>query len=94
MNNNNSFRPPLVTTSAGPRRGRAVWPAAAAEWYRDLGLPLPSNCWVEGNPPIPFEQIVQDSPVETWDQDYRARARRYPVFLAADPLVGWPKGSS
>jgi hypothetical protein len=33
----------------------------AAAWYRELGLPLPSNCWVDGNPPIPYEQTVQDS---------------------------------
>jgi hypothetical protein len=60
--------------------------AAAAEWYREQDLPLPSNCWVVGNPPIPYEQTVQDSPWETWDRSYRARARRCPVFLATEPL--------
>jgi hypothetical protein len=58
----------------------------AAEWYRAHGLPLPSNCMVEGNPPIPYEQTVQDSPEETWDRDYRARAWRCPVFLVTEPL--------
>jgi hypothetical protein len=29
---------------------------------------------------------VQDSPEETWDRDYRARAWRCPVFLVTDPL--------
>lgn len=57
-----------------------------AEWYRSRGLPLPSNCWVKENPPIPYERTVQDSPWETWDRAYRARARRCPVFLATDPL--------
>jgi hypothetical protein len=58
----------------------------AADWYREQGLPLPSNCWVEGNPPIPYERTVQDSPWETWDRGYRVRARRFPVFLATEAL--------
>ena len=58
----------------------------AARWYQAQGLPLPSNCWVEGNPPIPYERTVQDSPWETWDRGYRARARRFPVFLATEAL--------
>jgi hypothetical protein len=29
---------------------------------------------------------VQDSPWETWDRAYRARARRFPVFLTTDPV--------
>lgn len=58
----------------------------AARWYRELGLPLPSNCWVDGNPPIPYEQTVQDSPERSWDIDYRRRSRTYPTFLATDPL--------
>jgi hypothetical protein len=58
----------------------------AARWYRDQGLPLPSNCWVDGNSPIPYERTVQDSPRETWDRGYRVRARRWPIFLATDAL--------
>jgi hypothetical protein len=58
----------------------------AAEWYRARGLRLPSNCMVKGNPPIAYEQTVQDSPEETWDRHYRARAWRCPVFLVTDPL--------
>ena len=49
------------------------------------GLPLPSNCWVDENPPIPYEQTVRDAPASTWDRDYRA-ARRHPTFLATDAL--------
>jgi hypothetical protein len=58
----------------------------AADWYRGQGLSLPSNCWVPENPPIPYEQTVQDSPWETWDRGYRVRARRFPVFLVTQPL--------
>jgi hypothetical protein len=58
----------------------------AAVWYQKLGLPLPSNCWVDGNPPIPYEQTVQDSPERSWDIDYRRRSRTYPTFLATDAL--------
>ena len=58
----------------------------AADWYRSQTLPLPSNCCVESNPPIPYEQTVEDSPEETWDRAYRVRARRCPVFLATEPL--------
>jgi hypothetical protein len=60
--------------------------ALAAAWYQAQGLALPSNCWVEGNPPIPYERTVQDSPSETWDRAYRARARRCPIFLTTDPI--------
>lgn len=45
-----------------------------------------SNCLVKGNPPIPYQRTVQDSPEETWDRDYRARAWRCPVFLVTEPL--------
>ena len=58
----------------------------AADWYRARGLPLPSNCWVPNNPPIPYELTVQDRDLKTWDKGYRARARRWPTFLATRPL--------
>jgi hypothetical protein len=58
----------------------------AAHWYREQGLPLPSNCWVPENAPIAYERTVQDSPRETWDRGYRVRARRFPVFLATDAV--------
>jgi hypothetical protein len=51
-----------------------------------MELALPSNCWVEGNPPIPYEQTVQDSDERTWDIDYKRRSRNYPMFLATDAL--------
>jgi hypothetical protein len=58
----------------------------AAAWYRERGLPLPSNCWVDENPPIPYDRTVQDSPEWSWDMYYKRRSRNYPVFLATDPL--------
>lgn len=59
----------------------------AAAWYRQEGLPLPSNCWVPGNPPVPYEQTVQDQPdLRAWDKGYRYRARRWPIFLVTRPL--------
>lgn len=30
----------------------------AAEWYHERGEPLPSNCLVEGNPPLPEAQTT------------------------------------
>ena len=36
--------------------------------------------------PIPYDRTAQDSPQETWDRGYRARARRFPVFLATEAL--------
>jgi hypothetical protein len=60
---------------------------AAADWYRELGLPLPSNCMVRGNGPIPYQQTVQDqADPERWNLGYMAVARAHPVFLATDPL--------
>jgi hypothetical protein len=60
--------------------------AEAAAWYHEMEVALPSNCLVEGNPPIPYEQTVQDSDERTWDIDYRRRARNYPTFLATERL--------
>jgi hypothetical protein len=59
----------------------------AASWYRASNLPLPSNCLVSGNAPIPFEQTVQDRPdLHRWDLAYHAIARSHPVFLVTDAL--------
>lgn len=70
----------------------------AAEWYREHGWPLPSNCLVTGNPPQPFALTNQHPPKEVlervnamadpalavrmWDATYLSRARQWPVFLA------------
>jgi len=55
----------------------------AAAWYVNQNLSLPSNCMVEGNPPMPLDQTVAThETVEEWDRAYRFRARKCPVFLA------------
>jgi hypothetical protein len=71
--------------------------AAAADWYRASGLPLPSNCIVPENPPRPFELTNRMPPasvrgrvgaqrdprraVRLWNATYRGRVARWPVFL-------------
>jgi hypothetical protein len=72
----------------------------AAIWYRRKGVPLPSNCLVDGNPPEPFEITNASPPAEVktrvlaerdprrtirlWDATYRRRISRWPVFLACE----------
>lgn len=77
--------------------------ADAAAWYRDRGLPLPSNCLVPGNPPNPVSRTHrrsqhshlkgEDEFVRRWELGYQARARRFGCFLACEPLLtvtlGW-----
>lgn len=71
----------------------------AADWYLSHNLPLPSNCMVDGNGPLPFEQTNQQFPtalvlaadasdelkIRRWDQAYKMRANKHPVFLACKP---------
>jgi hypothetical protein len=69
---------------------------AAAAWYRNNGLPLPSNCMVPGNRPKPLEQshricscepkAVGDDLLQVWDEEYQERARQYPIFVVCRPL--------
>jgi len=72
--------------------------ADAALWYRGQGQPLPSNCFVDGNPPMPFDLTNGDPPQEVrergerdpvriirlWDATYRSRIGKWPVFLATE----------
>jgi hypothetical protein len=56
--------------------------AAAAEWYRAKGLPLPSNCMVVGNGPFAVEHTTQPGrSLQEWDLVYQARTTRAGVFL-------------
>jgi len=73
----------------------------AAAWYADQGLPLPSNCLVEGNAPKPFEltnrmppadvkarllgEADSEKAIRLWDAGYRRRVAQYPVVLATQP---------
>jgi hypothetical protein len=75
--------------------------AEAAAWYNRQNLPLPSNCFVDGNPPKPLELTNGDpskqvrermrgvnDPVRVirlWDATYRQRVADRPVFLATEP---------
>jgi len=61
----------------------------AARWYRASGLPLPSNCMVRGNPPLPLRRTIGPSgcnELKEWDQHYQQRARDCGVFLICRPL--------
>jgi hypothetical protein len=72
--------------------------ADAASWYQRQNQPVPSNCFVEGNPPEPFEFTNGDPPDEVkqrgendpvrvirlWDATYRQRIGKWPVFLATE----------
>jgi|ERR1700677_471812 hypothetical protein len=73
----------------------------AAAWYNGHNLPLPSNCFVDGNPPKPLELTNGDPPkqvrermrgvndpvrvIRLWDATYRQRVADWPVFLATEP---------
>src|SRR2546421_4771794 len=69
----------------------------AAAWYRDKGLPLPSNCMVEGNDPLPYDMTIGLIPpnrfgegltteeiLRKWDLGYKLRARKNAIFLACE----------
>jgi hypothetical protein len=72
----------------------------AADWYKGQNLPLPSNCFADGNPPKPLELTNGDPPTEVkqlgehdpvriirlWDATYRKRIARWPVFLATEAV--------
>jgi hypothetical protein len=72
----------------------------AASWYALQNQPLPSNCFVDGNAPKPFEFTSGEPPkkikdriaiesdfnraVRLWDMTYRQRVAKWPVFLATE----------
>ncbi len=69
----------------------------AADWYNENSEPLPSNCMVFGNPPIPYAQTnahIEDGwqnysdekKLQKWDALYRSRARRIGSFHACKLL--------
>jgi len=63
--------------------------ADAALWYTCQSIPLPSNCIVEGNPPLAIEMTAPITEFGTdlrrWDLAYQRRARQCGVFLACKP---------
>jgi hypothetical protein len=72
----------------------------AAEWYGRQNQPLPSNCFVHGNPPKQFkfthgappkeikDQIATkgecNRAIRLWDMTYRQRVGKWPIFLATE----------
>src|SRR5207253_5495866 len=45
--------------------------AEAADWYRQANLPLPSNCFVAGNPPKPLDETGGSGvSVTMWSNHY------------------------
>ena len=70
---------------------------AAAIWYRAIGVPVPSNCMVIGNPPVPYEQTIgfngvawrnysESTRLRIWDRTYRKRSEKIRKFLVCDPI--------
>ncbi len=75
--------------------------ADAAAWYGARFPRLPRNCMVAGNGPVPLDQtdgkltaelrdVAATTPpsvlLRALDRGYAARARRYPIVLACQPL--------
>lgn len=61
--------------------------AEAAAWHRSVGLPVPSDCIVEGNPPLPVDHTNgPKSDLEEWDAFYADRVREAAAFVVCDPL--------
>jgi hypothetical protein len=69
----------------------------AAVWYLDNGVPVPSNCLVEGNGPLPYDRTIglippnrfgnvsnTDVLLRMWDRGYKERAAKWGVFLACE----------
>lgn len=62
----------------------------AANWYRRNHIPLPSNCMVPGNGPLPVSMTAHKSgicnAVLREDRSYQQRARDYGAFLVCTAL--------
>jgi hypothetical protein len=59
----------------------------AAEWYRQQGLPLPSNCMVNGSQPLPLEFTDRyQSDLRDWEAHYLKVARAHGVFHACEVI--------
>jgi hypothetical protein len=66
----------------------------AADWYRSNGMPLPSNCMVEGNAAHPVSHSHQRTKQRCggcvdacgWDAGYQRRAALHPRVVVCDRL--------
>jgi len=60
---------------------------AAADWYLANNVPLPKNCIVPGNPPLPLDHTLGDHhDLQQWDAVYHARALLCGTFLVCQAL--------
>lgn len=57
-----------------------------ADWYQRQSIPIPSNCMIPNNPPLPIDMTAPITDFKTdlrkWDLDYWKRAGQYGDFLA------------
>ncbi len=59
----------------------------AAAWYRHQGIPLPNNCMVAGNGPMPLDKTDRYKPnLRLWDRYYRHVADEHGVFNACQKI--------
>lgn len=63
--------------------------ADAADWYRSKGLRLPSNCVVDGNPPLPVALTLHHGRAhdDAWDAVCVERAAACGALLACEARV-------
>ena len=65
--------------------------AAAARWYRQNGIALPSNCVVPGSPPVPVALTLRHGALhdDAWEATCQERAAACGVLLACRPRLLW-----
>lgn len=59
----------------------------AAGWYKSNGIPLPANCMVPENPPLPLDHTLGLDGLkcmEEWDDGYLRRASECGIFLTCE----------
>ena len=72
--------------SAGGQAGTAAH-EEAAEWYRQQGLSVPSNCMIKDSEPRPLEETDRDNPdLRDWEAHYWKVARKHGVFHACESI--------
>jgi hypothetical protein len=70
-------------------RIKATFPThrAAADWHLGQGLPLPNDCIVPENPPLPADHTEDPgADIAEWDEHYRRRTQEHGAFTISEPL--------
>jgi hypothetical protein len=62
---------------------------SAAEWYRDQGYRLPSNCMVRENPPLPFDQTAGNFDSAGELQAFLAEPPEAQTTIGRDRIIIW-----